>query len=368
MNKVPARSCPLGWRAVARFDHPRWPVSAIVLLAIVASVAACSACGGTSAQQPASLTATSAKTGAPSGGSDPGSAGDLQIELPRPLNPAATPTASTGTASAPAEPTRVLLFGDSGTNDDQQRAVATGMSRHCKAEGCDAAVLVGDIIYPDGLGSADDPMASTHFEDHYRDLGAPVWLALGNHDYHRDPNAWIARYGTQGSRAGKFPAHMPARYYTVQLGAVRLVVLDTNRLDEDQGAWLDAVLREAETRGDRWVVAAGHHPWRSYGMHRHAEPAMAAFYQRHLCGKIDLFVAGHDHDKQLLRGPCDVTLVISGTAGKLRPVGSGDETLFSASSLGWARLEVRGAEGVLTFHAADGSVERRAQLQRRWQR
>ncbi len=352
---------PLGRHASVPLKRWLRDLGAASLVAIAGWTLGCSACGGGAAQRAESASAPS--VAASSGSDDEASPPDLQLELPRPLSVSATSTAMEGATGA--TPTRLLLFGDSGTNDSQQRDVANGMARQCATQVCDAAVLVGDIIYPDGLGDADDPMALTHFEDHYRGLGAPLWLALGNHDYHRDPNAWIARYGTQGSRAGKFPAHMPARYYTVSLGAVRLVVLDTNRLDDDQGAWLDAVLREAAARGDRWIVAAGHHPWRSYGMHRHAEPAMAAFYQRHLCGKVDVFVAGHDHDKQLLRGPCDVALVVSGTAGKLRPVGRGDETLFALSSPGWARLEVRGAEAVLTFHAADGALERRARLQRR---
>ncbi len=260
-------------------------------------------------------------------------------------------------------PLRLVVFGDTGTGTDAQAQVAQGLTRHCAGEGCDLAILLGDIVYEDGITSIDDPLRIERFEQPYKALAAPIWLVLGNHDYRGDVEAWVTAYGGSIKRA--IDAHLPARFYTFSVGDVRFVVLDTNRLDAAQGRWLDGVLHESRAANDRWVVAVGHHPWRSFGWHGHASPGDARFLATHLCNRVDFFVAGHEHDKQVIDPICGVNLIVAGTGAKLRSVDRGEGTRFARASLGFGRFVFGGDVATVTMHAADGTTEYQRSFQRR---
>src|SRR5690349_21656897 len=92
-----------------------------------------------------------------------------------------------GRAAPPplAEPgvVRLLALGDAGKGNEGQRRVAVGAARACAARGCDLAVLLGDNLYPRGMESSDDPRISERTVEMYADLGVPLYLVLGNHDY-----------------------------------------------------------------------------------------------------------------------------------------------------------------------------------------
>ncbi len=286
-----------------------------------------------------------------SGGLAPGATAATlaPLTLSRPLA-SAVPPPSTAT------PTHLVVVGDTGENDDDQWSVAKAMGRHCRQARCDAFLHAGDIIYPSGIRSKDDPVLQSHFVRQAVAVGTPTWLTLGNHDYQGSPDAWIDAFGDAPAPGGP-DVHFPARYYTTVIGGVRLVALDTNRLDTAQGRWLDAVLAESQRVGDRWVIVLGHHPWISGGRHGDAPPEMARWYASHLCGKADVFFAGHDHDKQILTPECDILLVVSGAGSKLRSVTRTERTRFVASTLGWADLELRGDEATLRFFDVEGRAE-----------
>jgi len=82
------------------------------------------------------------------------------------------------------------VVGDGGLANDAFSAVVESMV----AAGCDQLRYVGDLVYPAGIESIDDPMLRTNFLQPLSpltNLGVPVYLILGNHDWRGNPHAWL---------------------------------------------------------------------------------------------------------------------------------------------------------------------------------
>lgn len=221
--------------------------------------------------------------------------------------------------------TRFVMMGDQGTGDANQLAVAAGIQQVCARDGCDFVVLLGDNLYEDGADSVVDPVWQREFEGPYAGIDLPFHALLGNHDY--------GPTGTDVERSDNEIAYtsystkwkMPSEHYTLVEGAVGFVMLDTTSfildsvVDGDQRAWWPSAL--AAARAAPWVIAAGHHPYLSNGINggaSHDGPVFQAFMDDLVCGHVDLYVAGHDHDREWIDAPdrCGGTqLVISGAGG-----------------------------------------------------
>lgn len=126
-------------------------------------------------------------------------------------------------------------------------------------------------------------------------LDAPVFVLSGNHD---DRDTLRRHFDLPGAVA------TPVQY-AVDLGPLRLVVLDTTRPGEDRGElddqrleWLDAELAAAP---DRMTLLAMHHPplstgiaaWDEIGLPPADRAALGAVVQRH--PQVRRLVAGHVH-------------------------------------------------------------------------
>lgn len=153
----------------------------------------------------------------------------------------------------------------------------------------DALLMSGDL--------ADTPSDAEYefVRDSLARLGAPVYVLPGNHD---DREALRRHFDVPG------PAGSPVQY-AVDLGPLRLVVLDSTRpgdvrgeLDESRLAWLDAELA-AET--EQPTLIALHHPpissgvtaWDELGLPVTDRLALAEVLRRH--PQIRRVVAGHLH-------------------------------------------------------------------------
>jgi hypothetical protein len=252
-----------------------------------------------------------------------------------------TPTAGTGTgteAPPPPPPLRFLVLGDGGRGNDAQYRVADGMERICAAHGCDFALYVGDNIYDAGVDSVDDAQFEEKFELPYANLKFPFYMALGNHDHGGDVDAQVA-YTARSPRW-----RMPARWYTHVQGDATFFALDTDALSGGELAaqeeWIERELAKVTTT---WKFAFGHHPYLSNGEHGNTGGDLAAFTEQHLCGKVDVYFCGHDHDLQWLQPACGTEFVVSGGASDLRSTGQGDNpTFFQASKNGVLWVEVAG--------------------------
>jgi Icc protein len=126
-------------------------------------------------------------------------------------------------------------------------------------------------------------------------LDAPLYVLPGNHD---DRRALRRHFGVPGG------ADEPVRY-SVDLGPLRLVVLDTKRRGKDSGAldaeqldWLDSELASA---AEQLTLVAMHHPpivtgipvWDEIGLRPADRQALGDVIERH--PQVRRLVAGHVH-------------------------------------------------------------------------
>ncbi|EKF76086.1 metallophosphoesterase-like protein [Alcanivorax hongdengensis A-11-3] len=271
-----------------------------------------------------------------------------------------------------------VVIGDSGEGSDGQYAVGKAIADVCNAKGgmaeamtdsdarpgCDLVVGLGDNIYEAGVTSVDDPQFAEKFETPFEPVKLPFYMVLGNHD-----NTGYVGGDGAGNARGEFQVdytffdgrlsnrwHMPDRYYKQSEGQtadgrplVDFFGLDSNPI---AGGFADPDLTYSyHTYGlaeRNWAVNAlagsdavfkigmAHHPYLSNGDHGNAGnydgvpsailPVLAgsrwkAFMEEAVCDKTDFFLAGHDHDMQVLDAvpSCGRTeFVVSGAASKSR--------------------------------------------------
>ncbi len=346
------------------------------------------------------------------GGGQAGLALVLLALMVAPALPAAPALAST-------EPVRFIAIGDQGAGNADQAKVAAAMQTVCARHGCDFVISLGDNIYEVGVSDPYDPQFETKYENVYAGLGLPWYMSLGNHDVSYDPvlqseaghatgplaeeassvgaGHWYESGNHQVAYAHRTDRlsdnwNMPARYYTFDAGPAQFFALDTNtlmyfgqpfppNLDSEilaQEAWIEEELGDSEAT---WKLSFGHHPYRSNGRHGNAGSYEGApgtpvagvyvkeFYERHICGKVDLILAGHDHDLEWLLpvDSCGSTeFIVSGAGSKERALenhgqpgpyflSEASDAYFSRGEvLGFFWIEIDGA--TLTGRAFDGDA------------
>ena len=249
-------------------------------------------------------------------------------------------------AAAPVDPhaAHALILGDWGYLDKPgsdaaafghgfaaQGMVARGMRHYAQTANLrpDALFALGDNWYGDLPGGAQCPRWTEQFEKLYpaETFPGPVYSMLGNHDYQvmpADINKVQAEleYARTGKGLDGKPTRwtLPDRWYTFDFPAhkplIHFIVLDSN-MPRPDGTWQhghDFTLKpEEQAEQLRWFEAQlqkprttpflgvlGHHPIYSNGPHgdhpvlvRDWDPLFRKY-------KVDLYMAGHDHDLQHL--------------------------------------------------------------------
>ncbi len=289
---------------------------------------------------------------------------------------ASTGGASTGGSTGSAEVVRFVVLGDGGTGEAAQIKVAAAMKKVCADRGCSFALYLGDNIYDSGASSEDDEQFKSKFEDPYVDLDIPFYVVLGNHDYGNNganilpEDARSAAQVEYTARSEKW--NMPHYFYTFREGPVAFFGLDTNSIVIDrfrpaamQRSWLDAEIKKSDAP---WKIVFGHHPYLSNGQHGNAGSYDGVFFNNgarmkdlvegSVCGKAQLYFAGHDHDREWIEdSKCATSFVVSGAAAKLRGVGSSDRQLFGdASKYGFMWVEIDGDAMTGVFYDEDAKV------------
>lgn len=252
------------------------------------------------------------------------------------------------------EPLRFLVLGDGGRGTSEQYEVSAAMEQVCAANGgCAFALHTGDNIYSDGVSDVEDEQFQEKFELPYANLDFPFWLVLGNHDYGNGQEGVDAQV-EYTDLSDKW--NMPAQYYTHQVGDVTIFGLDTEQIDNGDGDgqvdWLTGALPAATTT---WKLAFGHHPYLSNGDHGNADGDLASFVEDHLCGRVDVYFAGHDHDLQWLEPTCGTEFIVSGAASDLRDVGGDNPTLFEDAVNGFLWVEIVDRTFTGVFYDVDGN-------------
>ncbi|TYK64810.1 serine/threonine protein phosphatase [Colwellia echini] len=310
---------------------------------------------------------------------------------------------------------------DIATEQGGAQAVGLAMTEVCREKVCEFALQLGDNIYPDGAGADDGKDDQTRMDDLILAPIKPliaenpdimVYSALGNHDWKSSRHGvalqteWMAKQknftlGEQG-------------YYKYTIGEpgndVEFFVLDTNMLlsgqvfhevplnkdgsegdlpqalkdgsaeleqpeahelpiqdeDEKQLAWLADGLEKSKAK---WKIVYGHHILWSIGGTKYSEGhVLRKLLLPSLCEYADAYVAGHEHDLELLTDDCSLypnsldkaddnanllakkrapfPLIISGAAAKMRgkhtPFAEQQEKRYPQYELLWSQSFVWG--------------------------
>ena len=170
------------------------------------------------------------------------------------------------TAPAPGtpQPTRIWVLGDSGTANENARAVYDAYTAFADATPTDLWLMLGDNAYDTGT----DAEYQTAVFDMYADMlrQSVLWPTRGNHDQDAAVYQSLFTLPTTG-QAGGVPSGTEA-YYSFDWANVHFVCLDSYGSDRSLGGpmwtWLQADL-SATTRD--WLIAFWHHPPYSKGSH-----------------------------------------------------------------------------------------------------
>jgi tartrate-resistant acid phosphatase type 5 len=223
----------------------------------------------------------------------------------------------------------LLMLGDWGAeNPAAQSVVASGMAQYTKQHGFtpQALLMLGDTWYGDLTGGVHSPRWQTQFEQMYppETFPCPAYSIAGNHDYQLWPDSKVAaelEYARVGRTAsGPTRWTMPSIWYRFEFPLknplISFIALDSNmpftdgsatkgrnftltrEQQTEQLAWLEVELERPRTTP--FLIVTGHHPVYSDGPHgdhpillRDWDPLFRKY-------KVDLYLAGHDHDLQHL--------------------------------------------------------------------
>jgi len=251
-----------------------------------------------------------------------------------------------GQAVCTPERTAFLAFGDAGMGNSVQMQVASAMVDFCRRNPCHFVTLLGDNIYPNGVSSPTDSQWKDKFERPYQDLEINFYPTLGNHDYFGNVEAqW--EY-SKINHKWKFPG----RYYSFKECTADFFVIDAEQFDEEQALWLEESLATSRAK---WKVVVGHRPIFSHGGHGGSEKLKENLLPL-IKNKVDFYLSGHDHDLEYLSKDYRPEFIISGAAAEARSVGKGKSTLFSASSEGFAHIDLMTNRVTVQFIDKNGDV------------
>jgi 3',5'-cyclic AMP phosphodiesterase CpdA len=224
---------------------------------------------------------------------------------------------------------RLAIAGDTGMRNAAVETTAKRMQIEAEtaAGPYDALIIVGDMIYPDGDADLTEESVTEPFARVLNE--AELVPVLGNHDVQSGEGTGIMRILGRSSA-----------WYVEQYGPVRVIVLDSNRVDsKEQLAWLRGVLAE-EQLPDTWTIAAMHHPAYSAGEHGSTKSVQRRWVPLFEQADVPLVLAGHDHDYQRMKVVNGITYIVSGGGSKLREAGSESFTAVSESILHYVDLLV----------------------------
>jgi len=269
---------------------------------------------------------------------------------------------------------RFVAIGDTGTGKPAQFEVARALKQHCASKGCDFILLLGDNIYEVGVSSVNDSQFEAKFELPYKDIPVPFHVVLGNHDYGSGGVGLELKKGRYqveySNKSSKWK--MPHHYYQYTINNALFIGLDTQAqlLGADRGQ-RENVGRWINESNAGWKIAYGHHPYRSNGPHGNAGnynglagvgfvdgEKIKQFADDVWCGKVDLYISGHDHSRQWLEPTCAGTqLIVSGAGAKQTSLPGDNQTLFQHEGLGFVYIVIKGNTLRADFINRGGTIE-----------
>jgi hypothetical protein len=200
-----------------------------------------------------------------------------------------------GQAGQP-RPLRLIAIGDFGVGGETQLEFGAAVQRFEQRNPADYLVTLCDNDYTEHP-SAFRTTWEASFGWTYS-AGVRIAGVLGNHDVRLDGG----RYQFEALR-------MRGRYYRRAVGSVELYLLDSNAVDDGQTAWLRRTLARSRAR---WRIAVMHHPAFTcgrYDSHPAVRDRWVPLFERY---RVDLVLAGHDHNYQRFAPRRRVRYVVHG--------------------------------------------------------
>jgi len=200
--------------------------------------------------------------------------------------------------------TRVWVIGDSGTANNDARAVRDAFKTWSTSKPANFFLMLGDNAYNDGTDTEYQNAVFDTYPELLRQL--PVWSTLGNHDGHSadsgtqtGPYYEIFDFPTAAEAGGL--ASGTEAYYAFDYGNIHFVVLDSYDSNRTPGGnmlqWLESDLA---LNNKPWLIAIWHHPPYTKGSHNSdTEGRLIDMRQNALpileAWGVDLVMTGHSH-------------------------------------------------------------------------
>lgn len=332
--------------------------------------------------------------------------------------PPALPQVDTVPAIDPAEVESVLFFlGDPGEAYLSTSPVLARLRQEIEEwsgliqeDSSVALIVLGDIRYPEGVREIDAApyeadtavvmsQVRTVTGPNARLKGTVGYFLPGNHDWGLDEH-WegylrlhnlyeLLEHARTDLRANVYlePEVGTGGPFVLDWGEhFRILMLDTPwwilaANDETRAQQLALIEQAISTAGDREILIAGHHPFKSAGSHggqfsfwrtlglryvlnrsgailedltsipyRYFERGLRDIFSRH--GPPLVFAGGHDHSLQVIQGtlPTDPEInLVSGSASKLSEVGQGEGVIYGQMAPGYMKMIIERDGDVTIF-------------------
>jgi acid phosphatase len=237
---------------------------------------------------------------------------------------------------------RFCAFGDWGHDNEIKRQVIGAMVSAGHAREAGFIALLGDNFYMDGIASARDARWESDFQLPFAktEFPGPFHPVLGNHDHRGNPRAQVEY--TQSSPRWSMPGFYYSATFDIDAdSALDVFFLDTTPIDdwddcaEGQLRWLEDKLANSKAR---WRIVAGHHAIFSggtSGASSRLARRLGPLFEQY---GVALYLAGHDHDLELLDSRAGWLQVVSGSASRPRKVRWTPRSLFATSEPGYTRI------------------------------
>ena len=169
------------------------------------------------------------------------------------------------------KPVRVWIIGDSGTADDNARAVRDAYFRYIGNAYTDLWLMLGDNAYP---GASDTAYQKAVFNMYPTLLRQTVlWPTIGNHDtLYAGPATQVGPYFDMFTlprlgEAGGIASGTEA-FYSFDYANIHFICLDSYESDRSRGgAMLTWLENDLAATARKWIIAYWHHPPYSKGSH-----------------------------------------------------------------------------------------------------
>jgi tartrate-resistant acid phosphatase type 5 len=258
---------------------------------------------------------------------------------------------------APRGVIRIAVAGDTG--DGSAQVAASIAAVHARSP-LDAIILTGDNFYPCGPASP-DAEAWKKAVLPLTTVGVPILPVLGNHDYcdTSDPLAQVRATGVIPRWT------FPGREYAVRTPFADFAMLDTTLVTLGRRTSAPAATEALQKSAKPWQIVVGHHTIVSSGWHGYF-PRADVRRMRQLLPEledagVDLYICGHDHHVELIRGGSMIYLVSGAGSNPIPPIRLHVRTLFPAEiareRIGFAVIELTATTLTVQFFGAGGKAK-----------